>query len=57
MDEPTRYDDMALQNPSRVVEHLLPLFKRIARRIRAKLPVFIDLDDLTQAGLILLLIV
>jgi len=55
MDQPTRYDDMALQNPSSVVEDLLPLVKSIALRIRAKLPDFIELDDLTQAGLIGLL--
>ena len=55
MDQPTRYDDMALQNPSSVVEDLFPLVKSIALRIRAKLPDFIDLDDLTQAGLIGLL--
>ena len=55
MDQPTRYDDMALQNPSRVVEDLLPLVKSIALRIRVKLPDFIELDDLTQAGLIGLL--
>ena len=55
MDRPTRYDDMALQNPSSVVEDLLPLVKSIALRIRAKLPDFIELDDLTQAGLIGLL--
>ena len=55
MDQPTRYDDMALQNPSSVVEDLLPLVKSIALRIRVKLPDFIELDDLTQAGLIGLL--
>ena len=55
MDQPTRYDDMALQNPSGVVEDLLPLVKSIALRIRVKLPDFIELDDLTQAGLIGLL--
>jgi RNA polymerase sigma factor for flagellar operon FliA len=46
---------MALQNPSSVVEDLLPLVKSIALRIRVKLPDFIELDDLTQAGLIGLL--
>ena len=40
MDQPTRYDDMALQNPSSVVEDLLPLVKSIALRIRVKLPRF-----------------
>jgi RNA polymerase sigma factor for flagellar operon FliA len=55
MDQPTRYDDVALQNPSSVVEDLLPLVKSIALRIRVKLPDFIELDDLTQAGLIGLL--
>ena len=55
MDQPTRYDDMALQNPASVVEDLLPLVKSIALRIRVKLPDFIELDDLTQAGLIGLL--
>ena len=55
MDQTTRYDDMALQNPSSVVEDLLPLVKSIALRIRVKLPDFIELDDLTQAGLIGLL--
>ena len=55
MDQSTRYDDMALQNPSSVVEDLLPLVKSIALRIRVKLPDFIELDDLTQAGLIGLL--
>jgi RNA polymerase sigma factor for flagellar operon FliA len=55
MDQPTRYDEMALQNPSSVVEDLLPLVKSIALRIRVKLPDFIELDDLTQAGLIGLL--
>ena len=55
MDQPTRYDDIALQNPSSVVEDLLPLVKSIALRIRVKLPDFIELDDLTQAGLIGLL--
>ena len=55
MDQPTRYDDMALQNPSSVVEDLLPLVKSIALRIRVKLPDFIELDDMTQAGLIGLL--
>ena len=55
MDQPTRYDDVALQNPSSVVEDLLPLVKSIALRISVKLPDFIELDDLTQAGLIGLL--
>ena len=55
MDQTTRYDDMALQNTSSVVEDLLPLVKSIALRIRVKLPDFIELDDLTQAGLIGLL--
>lgn len=55
MNQPTRYDDVALQNPSSVVEDLLPLVKSIALRIRVKLPDFIELDDLTQAGLIGLL--
>ena len=55
MDQPTRYDDVALQNPSSVVEDLLPLVKSIALRIRVKLPDFIELDDLNQAGLIGLL--
>ena len=55
MNQSTRYDDMALQDPSGVVEDLLPLVKSIALRIRVKLPDFIELDDLTQAGLIGLL--
>ncbi|MEC8633173.1 MAG: RNA polymerase sigma factor FliA [Pseudomonadota bacterium] len=55
MNQSTRYDDMALQDPSAVVEDLLPLVKSIALRIRVKLPDFIELDDLTQAGLIGLL--
>jgi RNA polymerase sigma factor for flagellar operon FliA len=38
-----------------VVEDLLPLVKSIALRIRMKLPDFIELDDLMQAGLIGLL--
>jgi RNA polymerase sigma factor for flagellar operon FliA len=38
-----------------VVEDLLPLVKSIALRIRVKLPDFIELDDLMQAGLIGLL--
>lgn len=55
MSQITRFDDIALQNPSGVVEELLPLVKSIALRIRVKLPDFIELDDLTQAGLIGLL--
>ena len=55
MNQTTRFDDIALQNPSDVVEELLPLVKSIALRIRVKLPDFIELDDLTQAGLIGLL--
>ena len=55
MNQTTRFDDIALQNPSGVVEELLPLVKSIALRIRVKLPDFIELDDLTQAGLIGLL--
>ena len=55
MNQSTRYDEMALQDPSGVVEDLLPLVKSIALRIRFKLPDFIELDDLTQAGLIGLL--
>ena len=38
-----------------MVEDLLPLVKSIALRIRMKLPDFIELDDLMQAGLIGLL--
>ena len=55
MNQTTRFDDIALQNPSGVVEELLPLVKSIALRIKVKLPDFIELDDLTQAGLIGLL--
>jgi len=55
MNQTTRFDDIALQNPSDVVEELLPLVKSIALRIRVKLPDFIEVDDLTQAGLIGLL--
>ena len=55
MNQTTRFDDIALQNPSGVVAELLPLVKSIALRIRVKLPDFIELDDLTQAGLIGLL--
>lgn len=55
MDKPIRYEDVSLRDPSKVVEDLLPLVKSIALRIRMKLPDFIELDDLMQAGLIGLL--
>ena len=55
MNQPTRYEDVSLRDPSKVVEDLLPLVKSIALRIRMKLPDFIELDDLMQAGLIGLL--
>ena len=52
MNQPTRYEDVSLRDPSKVVEDLLPLVKSIALRIRVKLPDFIELDALMQAGLI-----
>jgi RNA polymerase sigma factor for flagellar operon FliA len=55
MNQLTRYEDVSLRDPSKVVEDLLPLVKSIALRIRMKLPDFIELDDLMQAGLIGLL--
>ena len=55
MSQPTRYEDVSLRDPSKVVDDLLPLVKSIALRIRMKLPDFIELDDLMQAGLIGLL--
>ena len=55
MDQLIRYEDVSLRDPSKVVEDLLPLVKSIALRIRMKLPDFIELDDLMQAGLIGLL--
>ena len=55
MNQPTRYEDVSLRDPSKVVEDFLPLVKSIALRIRMKLPDFIELDDLMQAGLIGLL--
>ena len=41
MSQPTRYEDVSLRDPSKVVEDLLPLVKSIALRIRMKLPDFI----------------
>lgn len=51
----TAYAESDLQSPDALVREYLPLVKRIALRLAAKLPAEVELDDLTQVGLMGLL--
>lgn len=49
------YEQVASPSADEVVHEFLPLVQRIALRLKAKLPPDIELDDLTQVGLMGLL--